>query len=1034
MDRNDLLRLGLQEAAVQRAQRLVLNGQLREFSCAGEGDFRARVELVKGSAQVFVRENRAGAPALYGCSLCGTGPQPCEHAAALLLALSPARRDELLARSRSQLAQALLEHFGRSLPLSRDACLQLEVHLQTDENGPARVALRIGIGRMYVVRGLHNFLERYFAQKGVIRLGKSLEIDTQTQCFAPEAEKLLSLLLLFCRSRALALETEEVPGKVLPLEDGQLAQLLEALADQPFFLILSGVSRRVLGVHGEKLDAHLRFYLRGDVIELEAKLPGEIAPLTRDGRFVFARDCVYRLSDAQLSLLKPFFLRGDHLLCHFRREEGEELLSEMLPLSLAGGCVELDDSLRAQADGGQLAVRVDLDAADGQLLARLRFCYDAITIDPFRPGARAGSLLLRDLAAEKQVLDLLASYGFLVRPGEAHLSDAPSCYRFLSSGIDELQALAEVYAARALLRLKPRRQRPSGRLFRRGSRLYLELEMEEIQPQDYEEIFRSLREKKQYVRLRSGLFLTLDERDGWQDVYSLLQESDSVGPDGVSFSLARAGYLPELLQKTGLSLRAEDGVLDVHRRLLAPAAPACPIEGLRPYQTRGFAWLCALAELNLGGILADDMGLGKTVQVLALLLHRKQSGASLPSLVVAPTSLVYNWFYEIRRFAPALSTQVLLGQKGERRTQLADLEGVDVVLCSYAQLRRDMDLLSDIDWDVAVLDEAQQIKNAASVGAEAARRLRAQARFALTGTPMENHLGELWSLVDFCLPGYLRSQSAFLQSYGEGQNLETLYARLQPFLMRRVKADVLQELPDKLEQTFYCRLADEQRRLYEAELLRARDLVERARAAGTLSRQNFEVLSLLTRLRQICCHPLLCYDGYAGASGKLELLEQLLTSLLEGGHRVLVFSQFTSMLALIRQRLDALALPYLYLDGDTPAKERLSLVERFNARECPLFLISLRAGGFGLNLTAADSVIHYDPWWNPAVEDQATDRAHRIGQTKEVSVFKLISENSIEEKVLRLQEEKKTLIDAVVRPGEAVPQSLTASELLSLFG
>lgn len=298
---------------------------------------------------------------------------------------------------------------------------------------------------------------------------------------------------------------------------------------------------------------------------------------------------------------------------------------------------------------------------------------------------------------------------------------------------------------------------------------------------------------------------------------------------------------------------------------------------------------------------------------------------------------------------------------------------------------------------------------------------------------MENHLGELWSLFDFCLPGYLHSRSDFLQTYGENADPSALYLRLNPFLMRRVKQDVLQELPDKLEQTFFCVLSETQRRLYNAELLRARSLVDSAERDGTLTRGNFQVLTLLTRLRQICCHPVLCYEGYEGTSGKLDLLEQLVSSLLEGGHRILVFSQFTSMLALIRERLQALGIDYLYLDGDTPAKDRLALVDSFNAGQCPLFLISLRAGGFGLNLTAADCVIHYDPWWNPAVEDQATDRAHRIGQTREVSVFKLIAKDSIEEKVLRLQEEKKMLIDAVVRPGEAVPDLLTAKDLLSLF-
>lgn len=1033
MDRTQLISLGLDPQTLHRAERLVQAGLLREVRMAGETRALALVDSGWRTLEVELDWRPGRELPAFRCSGCPTRALPCEHAAALLLYLSPARRAELVEKERGRLAARLLGYFERSAPQPREACLRLEVHLQPQADGPARLALRVGRQRMYVVRALQPFLEDYFARKGELPLGKNAAIDPETQCFQPEDEAVLRLLLDVARARALAQDQALLKEKTLALEEAQLHALLERLKGREFFLLLDGHTRRFGGVCQERLEARLFFSLQGEVIELEASLPKDAQPLTRDARYVRAGDRVYRLSDAQRTLLWPFFGRGERFSCRFLREEGEELLGEMLPLSVEAGCVELDDALRQQVAKGQLEARVRLDAREGQILARVEFAYEQVCLDPFRPGPRDRRLLLRDHAGERRVLDVLASYGFLVRPGEAHLRDAADCYRFLRQGVAQLEALAQVYATKALLGMRPRRQRPSGSLQRRGGSLWFYLELSGAETEDYQAIFQALRERRQYVRLRSGRFLTLDGADGWDEVARLVEESDEQDQGGLRFQSARAAYLPDRLDRSGLDVRKDEGVRALQKYLLAPPKAECPIPGLRPYQERGFHWLQFLAGAGLGGVLADDMGLGKTVQVLALFVQAHRQGSQRPNLVVAPTSLLYNWLYEVDNFAPELRALALSGQRQERQELCRDLEGVDVVVCSYAQLRRDVDYLSEMEWNLVVLDEAQQIKNAASVGAEAARRLPAKARFALTGTPMENHLGELWAIFDFVLPGYLHGRQAFLQRYGEGQDQEEMAARLRPFLMRREKKDVLRELPDKLEQTLACRLTQDQRRLYDAELLRAREMVEKASREGSLQRQNFQVLAALTRLRQICCHPALCFEGYAGGSGKLELVEQLLDSLLEGGHRVLLFSQFTSMLALIRESLERAGRQYLYLDGATPAKERLELADAFNQRKSPLFLISLRAGGFGLNLTAADSVIHFDPWWNPAVEDQATDRAHRIGQTKEVSVFKLIAQDTIEEKVLRLQREKKALIDAVVRPGEAVPEGLTAGELRALF-
>ncbi len=433
------------------------------------------------------------------------------------------------------------------------------------------------------------------------------------------------------------------------------------------------------------------------------------------------------------------------------------------------------------------------------------------------------------------------------------------------------------------------------------------------------------------------------------------------------------------------------------------------------------------------------MGLGKTAQMIAAILHFKQADPHrLPSLIVTPTTLMHNWISEIRRFAPELTAQVLSGGKAVREKQLKALvtgeaEAPDVLITSYPLLRQDIAAIAKMRFRFAVLDEAQHIKNMASLAARAAKRINAATRMALTGTPMENNVSELWSLFDFCLPGYLPPLRPFLQRYDEGRSAEDLRMRIRPFLMRRLKKDVMAELPDKLETTLYAQMYPDQRRVYDAALMKSRARVHELLRVKGLPSSRIEVLAAITLLRQICCHPKLALAEYRGDSAKVDLLMDLLPEALANGHRMLIFSQFTSLLKLIRPRLHRAGIPSLYLDGDTPAAERLKLAEQFNEGASPVFLVSLKAGGTGLNLTGADMVIHLDPWWNPTAEEQANDRAHRLGQDKDVQILHLITPDSIEEAVVAMGVRKRRLFDRLITPGESMPQRLSQEEILQLF-
>ena len=506
-----------------------------------------------------------------------------------------------------------------------------------------------------------------------------------------------------------------------------------------------------------------------------------------------------------------------------------------------------------------------------------------------------------------------------------------------------------------------------------------------------------------------------------------LADLDALAADGVRWHGAEA------LQALGERLR---GFAGIDR---APDPPGLRAE-LRDYQREGLAWLQFLREYELGGVLADDMGLGKTVQTLAHLLTEKAAGRlDRPALVVAPTSLVVNWRREAERFAPDLRVLVLHGP--DRKGRFAAIPEHDLVLTTYPLLPRDLEALAAEEYHLLVFDEAQNIKNPKAKASTAARRLRARHRLCLTGTPMENHLGELWALFDLLLPGLLGDERRFrrtvrlpVEQHGDEVRRAALARRIAPFLIRRTKAQVVRELPAKTEITRTVALGPHQRDLYETVRAAMHEKVRQAIARRGLDRSRIEVLEALLRLRQICCDPRLLEGEAAGTrreSAKLELLVEMLPELVEEGRRILLFSQFTQMIALIEPELDRLGLPYVKLTGQT--RDRATPVDRFQAGEVPIFVVSLKAGGTGLNLTAADTVIHYDPWWNPAVERQATDRAHRIGQDKPVFAYKLLTEGTVEEKIAELQARKAALADALFGEGQTGASALTADDLAGLF-
>ena len=468
-----------------------------------------------------------------------------------------------------------------------------------------------------------------------------------------------------------------------------------------------------------------------------------------------------------------------------------------------------------------------------------------------------------------------------------------------------------------------------------------------------------------------------------------------------------------------------------------PALPSTLRAELRPYQHDGFRWLARLARWGAGACLADDMGLGKTVQALALLLDRAPDG---PALVVAPTSVVANWLDEARRFTPTLNVISYTGAASSRSQRLESLGPFDVVVTTYGLLQNDVDTLGAIDWHSAVLDEAQAIKNPATRRARAARAVRARFRLATTGTPIQNNLMDLYSLFGFINPGLLGSTEHYRRHFAnpvERDEDPAARARLRrliaPFVLRRLKTEVLDDLPPRTEITLHVELSQAEAALYEALRRRAMDDLESLMAEGPGAGEGrLEILAHLTRLRLACCNPALVQDAGAPPSSKLATFAETLEELLANRHKVLVFSQFVKHLKLIEAYLADAGIAWQYLDGSTPAKARAERIAAFQAGQGDVFLISLRAGGVGLNLTAADYVVHMDPWWNPAAEDQASDRAHRIGQTRPVTIYRLVAKGTIEEQIVALHHRKRDLAERLLE-GTDAPTRLDAGELLELL-
>ena len=928
------------------------------------------------------------------------------------------------------------------------------------------VDFKVGHDRPYLVKNLNELIEKY-RDKDVYSLGKKSDLLFSKEDFTDASKKMYDFIVSYIEEEAYRQDVAEGSKTMTAKELMLYGKRLD-----DFFDLVEG---RSIEISAKNMEDEVRSPVKAVEHDLTINLTatahkdrdGEFDGITLNGyvptviegikgAYFFSGGMFARISKENVRALKPFISSADDGIVELviGRANLAQFYYHILP---------------------QIEKYVHLDSKDTQLIenylppeSTFSFFLDADTDDVFCEAKavygdfsysltdmneqKSGDNFYRDIERENQIIDAVNSFFPDYDPKSGRFScdkDPDTVYRIITEGVNSLMKLGDVNTSDQFNRLTVRRGwHLSVGVSVKSDLLSLNVLSSDIPMDELADVLTSYRAKRKYHRLKNGDFLSFEDNDSVAALEEMMEDlhlSVKEFTDGkMDVPAYRALYLNKMLEDHDEIATDRDKnfkSLVKNFKTMKDAdyeVPASLKNVLRNYQKEGFRWILTLAGYSFGGILADEMGLGKTLQMISALLYEKEQGTFERSLIVCPASLVYNWQSEFKRFAPELEVIPIDGPKSGRKKIIESGKG-DVLITSYDLLRRDINLYDGQHFGYMVLDEAQYIKNPKSGISKAVKIVGASHRFALTGTPIENRLSELWSIFDFLMPGFLYDYDTFRTDYEspivndqDEELTKRLSAMTSPFILRRKKESVLKDLPDKIEEVRYTAFESSQKKIYDSQLVRMKNLIDQT-SQEDFNKNRMKILADITRLRQICCDPSLIIEDYKGESAKRRLLLELIEEAMDGGHKMLVFSQFTSMLELIEKDLTERGIPYYLITGATPKKKRLELVNDFNGNEVPVFLISLKAGGTGLNLIGADVVIHYDPWWNAAAENQATDRAHRIGQKSKVSVFKLIVKDTIEEKILKMQEEKLNLADEILNGEGTSFFNLSKEELLDLL-
>ncbi len=1018
----------------------------------------------------------------------------CCHCVAILLKYISRRHIQISfpAKKQNRIGQTLIESYihqssGTHYPAEAaetKVLIELEPILHKQYH-KLSVDFKIGTGKKYVIKDLLEFA-RLIRQGELFQYGKNLKFFHEPEAFTTESRNMLAFIMQ---------RIEEYEYHFHCVQDSTYRfQTMKALRYLPLSPTAVDMFLNMMIGHTLQfdLDDHIRpIYVTDGDPELTLELKAEDSDtyhltiedcliLSGARTFWILKDKIlYRCSEAFKKDMQPY-------LTELNRQKIREItLSEKQLRPFYGSVLKhLEAHTDFHTEGVDLTdyeppeahFSIYLDNPAENIISCTAYArYGEETFSLATPISCEDGF--RDAAMENRILTAIQTYfqpAAVSGNEDSPVADADfiishddqAAFLFLEQGLPHFYELAEVFISSNMKRIRIlSAPRTAVGVSVSNGLLEIDIHSDSLPYEELAGILNSYRRRQKYYKLKSGEFLKLENNS--LSVLSELADGlrlseQAIRGGRISVPLYRASYIDAVLTSHNSDIQSHrDRYFKSLIRDMKSVAdsdyevPDAMKPILRDYQKTGYRWLCTIAQLGFGGILADDMGLGKTLQIITLLEHARLEAISKTvdltdtashtacpppvSLIVCPSSLVYNWDSEIEHFAPNLKTLLITGTAQERQELLTHYADYDVLITSYDMLKRDIASYDNLHFHYQIIDEAQYIKNHRTQAARSVCNIHSVTRFALTGTPIENRLSELWSIFEYLMPGFLYPYAYFRSELEQPivENKDQIAAtRLQqlvrPFIMRRLKTDVLKELPDKLEHAVYAQMTDEQNKLYTANTLKLQKDLEQ-QSDSMFKTSKIQILAELTKLRQLCCDPSLIYQNYHGGSAKLDTCIQLIENAMAGGHKILLFSQFTSMLDVIERRLKAERILYYRLDGSTKSEQRTRLVNAFNENKIPVFLISLKAGGTGLNLTGADIVIHYDPWWNAAAQNQATDRAHRIGQTHTVTVYKLIARHTIEEKILELQENKKTLSDQILSEKGVTASQLTKEELLKLL-
>ncbi|SDH81948.1 Superfamily II DNA or RNA helicase, SNF2 family [Alteribacillus persepolensis] len=1054
------------------------SGNVSQLSFNTAGSFTKIKAVVAGTlsyhVQLLFHEDGELQEGSCSCPAYQEGMDVCKHMAAVLLSLAPTEQKathknrqhrqkvnkpapESETEKTASLRKLFVDYFAGRMQTVESVGEVLETEFtlafHTDYYQPQEqfftIELRIGTDKLYVVKDIEALLTA-MRQRSLLPFTKKFTFDPTYHYFEEADLRALREIESIIRNQRWSgrqtsfFYTEKQSPSEITVPPVAAENMLRALSDCSNAYIKPAVGNRVPFV-------------------IKKEWPGSFA-LHQTNRYYYLSYSSFEYPPKKISLT-PFYIWNDRLYETNENDQQTMLLFHMLMdtpngrLPLEKGELEqvyanvieslntqnrliINNEITDQVEQHALHRKVYLERKNEALLAEPLFTYGphtlhAVTEERNTPEKEA--FIARETKKEEELLQVIESAGFHWNGEALSLTDEETIFTFFSTTLPELKDIADVFMTKDVEQLIV----PAASISIESSLdeslgwLDVSFQTDDLNEDDLYDLMMSLKEKKRYHKTSDGRFISL-HHDFLQNIQAMFDDTNTSPEDLENNRLRLPAYKAFQVDKyvnTGRQWHKDESVERLLTDIRSPETFQAPLPAsltgvLRDYQEKGFHWFKALTTYGFGGILADDMGLGKTLQTLTYILSERQERPDAPPfLVIAPSSLVYNWEKEAHTFTPELNVQIIHGSKAARQQQIESIEqNTDICITSYPLVRRDIDLYENVTFHGLILDEAQALKNYTSKTFRAVRNIQTEKAFALSGTPIENKIDELWSLFAILMPGLFPDVQSF-----KALSPDTIRHRVSPFILRRTKSEVLTELPDKIETTIHCDLTKTQRETYVAYLNRIKEETAAQLQTGTFQQNRMNILSNLTRLRQLCCHPGMFLEEYNGGSGKLEELMNFMKDAHENEQRVLIFSQFTSMLSIIRDAFDKKGISYYYLDGQTPSHERLHMTDQFNEGKKEAFLISLKAGGTGLNLTGADTVILFDLWWNPAVENQAADRAHRIGQTDTVQVMKMIAQGTIEEKIQSLQEKKKALFDQVIQSGETNLSSLSEEDIREIL-